>query len=109
MGAARSTLVHDVRNQLSAMLMLVSLLERTELPDPVSVQLSRAGTGFRSVLDEPDLATTSHHDLDSALNAFLSGLKAHEIEAISEHLAPLCRDAISRVPDTREMWAELAH
>ncbi len=108
MGVSRSTLVHDIRNQLSAMLMLVTLLERTELADDVSAYLSLAGTGFRSVLDEPDLATTSHHDLDSALSALLQGLEVLETEQISDQLVHLCQDAVSRVPSTREMWAELA-
>ena len=88
--------------------MLVTLLERTELPDDVSAYLSVAGTGFRSVLDEPDLATTSHHDLDSALSALLQGLEVLEPEQISDQLVHLCQDAVSRVPSTREMWAELA-
>ena len=109
MGVSRSTLVHDIRNQLSAMLMLITLLERTELPDDVSGHLSLAGTGFRSVLDEPDLATTSHHDLDSALSALLQGLEELETEQISDELVQLCQDAASRVPSTREMWAELTH
>ena len=108
MGVSRSTLVHDIRNQLSAMLMLITLLERTELPDDVSGPLSAAGTGFRSVLDEPDLVTTSHHDLDSALSALLQGLEVLETEQISDQLVHLCQDAVSRVPSTREMWAELA-
>ena len=108
MGVSRSTLVHDIRNQLSAMLMVVTLLERTELPDDVSGPLSAAGTGFRSVLDEPDLVTTSHHDLDSALSALLQGLEVLETEQISDQLVHLCQDAVSRVPSTREMWAELA-
>ncbi len=109
MGVSRSTLVHDIRNQLSAMLMLITLLERTELPDDVSGNLSLAGTGFRSVLDEPDLATTSHHDLNSALSALLQGLEVLETEQISDELVQLCQDAASRVPSTREMWAELTH
>jgi len=109
MGVSRSTLVHDIRNQLSAMLMLITLLERTELPDDVSGHLSLAGTGFRSVLGEPDLATTSHHDLNSALSALLQGLEALEREQISDELVQLCQDAASRVPSTREMWAELSH
>ena len=109
MGVSRSTLVHDIRNQLSAMLMLITLLERTELPDDVSGHLSLAGTGFRSVLDEPDLATTSHHELDPALSALLQGLEALETEQISDQLVQLCQDAASRVPSTREMWAELTH
>ncbi len=109
MGVSRSTLVHDIRNQLSAMLMLITLLERTELPDDVSGHLSLAGTRFRSVLDEPDLATTSHHDLNSALSALLQGLEALEAEQISDELVQLCQDAASRVPSTREMWAELTH
>ncbi len=109
MGVSRSTLVHDIRNQLSAMLMLITLLERTELPDDVSGHLSLAVTGFRSVLDEPDLATTSHHDLNSALSALLQGLEALEAEQISDELVQLCQDAASRVPSTREMWAELTH
>ena len=109
MGVSRSTLVHDIRNQLSAMLMLITLLERTELPDDVSGHLSLAGTGFRSVVDEPDLATTSHHDLNSALSALLQGLEALETEQISDELVQLCQDGASRVPSTREMWAELTH
>ena len=109
MGVSRSTLVHDIRNQLSAMLMLITLLERTELPDDVSGPLSVAGTGFRSLLDEPDLATASHHDLDSALSALLQGLEELETEQISDQLVQLCQDAASRVPSTREMWAELTH
>ena len=88
--------------------MLITLLERTELPDDVSGHLSLAGTGFRSVLDEPDLATTSHHDLNSVLSALLQGLEALETEQISDELVQLCQDAASRVPSTREMWAELA-
>ena len=88
--------------------MLVTLLERTELADDVSAYLSLAGTGFRSVLDEPDLATTSHHDLDSALSALLQGLEVLEPEQISDQLVHLCQDAVSRVPSTREMWVELA-
>ena len=91
------------------MLMLITLLERTKLPDDVSGHLSLAGTGFRSVLDEPDLATTSHHDLNSALSALLQGLEALETEQISDELVQLCQDAASRVPSTREMWAELTH
>ena len=109
MGVSRSTLVHDIRNQLSAMLMLITLLERTELPDDVSGHLALAGTGFRAVLDEPDLATASHHDLNSALSALLQGLEALETEQISDELVQLCQDAASRVPSTREMWAELTH
>ncbi|MEC7829008.1 MAG: hypothetical protein VX743_10565, partial [Actinomycetota bacterium] len=75
----RSTLVHDVRNQLSAMLMFISLLEKVELPGEIHARLSASAEELRTVLTEPDLATATHHDLNAIMDAFSEVLRDIEI------------------------------
>jgi len=104
---SRSTLVHDVRNQLSAMLMLISLLEKVELPREIHVRLSASAAELRTVLTEPDLASGTHHDLNAVLDAFLEVLTDVEITQLPEELVPLRADVVDRISMTSELWSSL--
>ena len=107
MGDSRSTLVHDVRNQLSGMLMLISLLEKVELPSELHVRLSASALELRTVLAEPDLASATHHDLNAIMDAFLGVLRDIETTQLPEDFVPLRADIIARIPVTSELWASL--
>ena len=107
MGDSRSTLVHDVRNQLSAMLMLISLLEKVELTSELHVRLSASALELRTVLVEPDLASATHHDLNAIMDAFSEVLRDIQITQLPEDFVPLRADIIARIPVTSELWASL--
>ena len=63
------------------MLMLVGLLEKTELSAEIQARLSVSAEELRTVLTEPDLESSTHHDLESIMNAFLKTLEG--IKAVS--------------------------
>ena len=107
MGDSRSTLVHDVRNQLSGMLMLISLLEKVELTSDIHVRLSASAAEFRKVLTEPDLGSGTHHDLDTVLDAFLEVLTDVEKTQLPEEFVSLRADVVARIPMTSALWASL--
>ena len=109
MGDSRSTLVHDVRNQLSAMLMLISLLEKVELTSDIHVRLSTSAAELRTVLAEPDLASGTHHDLDTVLDAFLEVLTDGEKTQLPEEFVSLRADVVARIPMCSALWASLTH
>lgn len=107
MADSRSTLVHDVRNQLSAMLMFISLLEKVELPGEIHVRLSASAEELRTVLTEPDLATATHHDLNAIMDAFSEVLRDIEITQLPEELVPLRADVAARIVTTTDLWSSL--
>ena len=103
----RSTLVHDIRNQLSTMLMLVGLLEKTELSVEIQARLSVSAEELRTVLTEPDLASATHHDLESIMNAFLKTLEGIKVTELPEELVPLRAEVVARIPITSDLWSSL--
>ena len=107
MNDSRSTLVHDIRNQLSTMLMLVGLLEKTELSVEIQARLSVSAEELRTVLTEPDLASSTHHDLESIMNAFLKTLEGIKVTELPEELVPLRADVVDRIPITSDLWTSL--
>ncbi len=107
MNDSRSTLVHDIRNQLSTMLMLVGLLEKTELSSEIQARLSVSAEELRTVLTEPDLASSTHHDLESIMNAFLKTLEGIKVTELPEELVPLRADVVDRIPITSDLWTSL--
>jgi len=106
-GESRSALVHEVRNQLSAMLMLISLLEKVELTSEIHVRLSASAVELRTVLAEPDLASATHHDLNAIMDAFSGVLRDIEITQLPEDFVPLQADVVARIPVTSELWSSL--
>jgi len=104
---SRSTLVHDIRNQLSTMLMLVSLLEKTELSAEIQARLSVSAEELRKVLTEPDLASATHHDLESIMNAFLKTLEGIKVTELPGELVPLRAEVVARIPMTGDLWSSL--
>ena len=54
------------------MLMLISLLEKVELTSELHVRLSASALELRTVLAEPDLASATHHDLNSTAHPLYS-------------------------------------
>ena len=107
MNDSRSTLVHDIRNQLSAMLMLVGLLEKIELSAEIQAGLSVSAEELRTVLTEPDLASATHHDLESILDTFLKSLEDIETTELPEDFVPLRADVVARIPMTIDLWSLL--
>ena len=107
MNDSRSTLVHDIRNQLSTMLMLVGLLEKTELSVEIQARLSVSAGELRTVLTEPDLASSTHHDLESIMNAFLKTLEGIKVTELPEELVPLRAEVAARIPITSDLWSSL--
>ena len=107
MNDSRSTLVHDIRNQLSTMLMLVSLLEKTELSAEIQARLSVSAEELRKVLTEPDLASATHHDLESIMNAFLKTLEGIKVTELPGELVPLRAEVVARIPMTGDLWSSL--
>ena len=107
MNDSRSTLVHDIRNQLSTMLMLVGLLEKTELSVEIQARLSVSAEELRTVLTEPDLASATHHDLESIMNAFLKTLEGIKVTELPEELVPLRAEVVARIPITSDLWSSL--
>ena len=107
MNDSRSTLVHDIRNQLSTMLMLVGLLEKTELSAEIQARLSVSAEELRTVLTEPDLESSTHHDLESIMNAFLKTLEGIKVTELPKELVPLRAEVAARVPITSDLWSSL--
>ena len=107
MNDSRSTLVHDIRNHLSTMVMLVGLLEKVELPAEIQACLSVITEDLRTVLTEPDLASATHHDLESIMNAFLKTLEGIKVTELPEELLPLRAEVVARIPITSDLWSSL--
>ena len=100
-------LVHDIRNHLSTMVMLVGLLEKVELPAEIQACLSVITEDLRTVLTEPDLASATHHDLESIMNAFLKPLEGIKVTELPEELVPLRAEVVARIPMTGDLWSSL--
>ena len=100
-------LVHDIRNHLSTMVMLVGLLEKVELPAEIQACLSVITEDLRTVLTEPDLASATHHDLESIMNAFLKTLEGIKVTELPEELVPLRAEVVARIPITSDLWLSL--
>ena len=107
MNDSRSTLVHDIRNHLSTMLMLVGLMEKTELSAEIQARLSASAEELRTVLTEPDLESSTHHDLESIMNAFLKTLEGIKVTELPKELVPLRAEVAARVPITSDLWSSL--
>ena len=107
MDDSRSMLVHDIRNHLSTMVMLVGLLEKVELPAEIQACLSVITEDLRTVLTEPDLASATHHDLESIMNAFLKTLEGIKVTELPEELVPLRAEVVARIPMTGDLWSSL--
>ena len=107
MNDSRSTLVHDIRNHLSTMVMLVGLLEKVELSVEIEARLSVSAEELRTVLTEPDLASSTHHDLESIMNAFLKTLEGIKVTELPEELLPLRAEVVARIPITSDLWSSL--
>ena len=107
MNDSRSTLVHDIRNHLSTMVMLVGLMEKVELPAEIQARLSVITEDLRAVLTEPDLASATHHDLESIMNAFLKTLEGIKVTELPEELVPLRAEVVARIPMTGGLWSSL--
>ena len=107
MADSGSTLVHDVRNQLSAILMFISLLGKVELPGEIHIRLSVSAEELRTVLTEPDLAAATHHDLNAMMDAFSEVLRNIEITQLPEEFVLFRTDIIARIPITIELWSSL--
>jgi hypothetical protein len=106
-GDSRSTLVHDIRNHLSTMLMLVGLMEKTELSAEIQARLSVSAEELRTVLTEPDLESSTHHDLESIMNAFLKTLEGIKVTELPKDLVPLRAEVAARIPITSDLWSSL--
>ena len=89
------------------MLMLVSLLEKTELSAEIQARLSVSAEELRKVLTEPDLASATHHDLESIMNAFLKTLEGIKVTELPEELLPLRAEVVARIPITSDLWSSL--
>ena len=100
-------LVHDIRNHLSTMVMLVGLLEKVELSVEIEARLSVSAEELRTVLTEPDLASSTHHDLESIMNAFLKTLEGIKVTELPEELVPLRAEVVARIPMTGDLWSSL--
>ena len=107
MNDSRSTLVHDIRNHLSTMVMLVGLLEKVELSAEIEAHLSVSAEELRTVLTEPDLASSKHHDLESIMNAFLKTLEGIKVTELPQELLPLRAEVVARIPITSDLWSSL--
>ena len=89
------------------MLMLVSLLEKTELSAEIQARLSVSAEELRKVLTEPDLASATHHDLESIMNAFLKTLEGIKVTELPGELVPLRAEVVARIPMTGDLWSSL--
>tara|TARA_B100000676_G_C17552314_1_gene568045 strand:- start:90 stop:365 length:276 start_codon:yes stop_codon:yes gene_type:complete len=89
------------------MLMLVGLLEKIELSAEIQACLSVSAEELRKVLTEPDLASATHHDLESIMNAFLKALEGIKVTELPEELVPLRADVVDRIPITSGLWTSL--
>ena len=89
------------------MLMLVGLLEKTELSAEIQARLSVSAEELRTVLTEPDLESSTHHDLESIMNAFLKALEGIKVAELPEELVPLRADVVDRIPITSDLWTSL--
>ena len=89
------------------MLMLVGLLEKTELSAEIQARLSVSAEELRKVLTEPDLASATHHDLESIMNAFLKTLEGIKVTELAEELVPLRAEVAARIPITNDLWSLL--
>ena len=89
------------------MLMLVGLLEKIELAAEIQARLSVSAGELRTVLIEPDLASSTHHDLESIMNAFLKTLEGIKVTELPEELVPLRADVVDRIPITSDLWTSL--
>ena len=107
MNDSRSTLVHDIRNHLSTMVMLIGLLEKVGLSAEIEARLSVITENLRTVMTEPDLASATHHDLESIMNAFLKTLEGIEVTELPEELVPLRAEVVARIPMTGGLWSSL--
>ena len=87
--------------------MLVSLLEKTELSAEIQARLSVSAEELRKVLTEPDLASATHHDLESIMNAFLKTLDGIKVTELPEELVPLRAEVAARIPITSDLWSSL--
>jgi len=103
----RSTLVHEIRNHLSAMLMFVNLLATVDLPEESHARLLASAEELRLVVMEPDLSTATHHDLNVVMDVFWETLTDIEEAQLSENYVSLRADIGERVSATRELWASL--
>ena len=89
------------------MLMLVGLLEKIELAAEIQARLSVSAGELRTVLIEPDLASSTHHDLESIMNAFLKTLEGIKVTELPEELVPLRAEVAARIPITSHLWSSL--
>jgi len=89
------------------MLMLVGLLEKTELSAEIQARLSVSAEELRKVLTEPDLASATHHDLESIMNAFLKTLEGIKVTELPGELVPLRAEVVARIPMTGDLWSSL--
>ena len=87
--------------------MLVGLLEKTELSAEIQARLSVSAEELRKVLTEPDLASATHHDLESIMNAFLKTLEGIKVTELAEELVPLRAEVAARIPITNDLWSLL--
>ena len=87
--------------------MLVSLLEKTELSAEIQARLSVSAEELRKVLTEPDLASATHHDLESIMNAFLKTLEGIKVTELPGELVPLRAEVVARIPMTGDLWSSL--
>ena len=103
----RSTLVHEIRNHLSAMLMFANLLETIDLPEESHDRLLDSAGELRLVVMEPDLSTATHHDLNAVMDVFWETLTDIEEAQLSENYVSLRADIAERISATRELWSSL--
>ena len=103
----RSTLVHEIRNHLSAMLMFINLLETIDLPKTIRTVLSNSGAELRLVVMEPDLAAATHHDVDAAMDAFWKALTSIEETHLPENYVSLRADITDRISAVKKLWPSL--
>ncbi len=89
------------------MLMLVGLLEKTELSSEIQARLSVSAEELRTVLTEPDLESSTHHDLESIMNAFLKTLEGIKVTELPKELVPLRAEVVARIPITSDLWSSL--
>ena len=103
----RSTLVHKIRNHLSAMLMFINLLETIDLPKTIRTELSNSGRELRLVVMEADLAAATHHDVDAAMDAFWKALTSIEETHLPENYVSLRADITDRISAVKKLWPSL--
>jgi hypothetical protein len=89
------------------MLMLVGLMEKTELSAEIQARLSVSAEELRTVLTEPDLESSTHHDLESIMNAFLKTLEGIKVTELPKDLVPLRAEVAARIPITSDLWSSL--